>query len=91
MKVRILRRAEADLLSIYRYIASDNPPAARSLTRHIRERCLGLADFPEQGRPASGGLRELVIAGTPYIAVYRIAGDTVRVLRVLHGKQQERD
>jgi plasmid stabilization system protein ParE len=30
----------------------------------------------------------LVIHRTSYIAAYRIAGDTVRILRVLHGAQQ---
>ncbi|WP_341866191.1 hypothetical protein [Paraburkholderia hospita] len=25
---------------------------------------------------------------TPYIAAYRITGDTLRILRVLHGAQQ---
>ncbi len=32
--------------------------------------------------------RELVIRKTPYIAAYRIEGDTIRILRVLHGAQQ---
>jgi len=41
------------------------------------------------GRPGRiEGTRELVVSGTPYIAAYRIVGDTVRVLRVLHGAQQ---
>jgi toxin ParE1/3/4 len=30
----------------------------------------------------------LVVSDTPYIAAYRIVGDTVRILRVLHGAQQ---
>jgi toxin ParE1/3/4 len=88
MSVRILRRAEADLRRIKDYIEIDNPAAARAIIRRIRERCLDLADFPHQGRPAGGGLRELVIAGTPYLAIYRIAGDEVRILRVLHGRQR---
>jgi toxin ParE1/3/4 len=29
--------------------------------------------------------RELVIARTPYIAPYRIEGEVVRILRVIHG------
>jgi len=48
-----------------------------------------LARYPESGRPGCvAGTRELVIRRTPYIAAYRIAGDTVRILRVLHGAQQ---
>jgi plasmid stabilization system protein ParE len=45
--------------------------------------------FPESGRPGRiEETRELVILRTPYIAAYRITGDTVRILRVLHGAQQ---
>jgi toxin ParE1/3/4 len=43
-------------------------------------------DFPNSGRPARiEGTRELVVARAPYIAPYQIIGDTVRVLRVIHG------
>jgi addiction module RelE/StbE family toxin len=48
----------------------------------------GLVQFPEMGRPGRiEGTRELVISRTPYIAAYRILGETVRILRVLHGAQ----
>ena len=88
MNVRILGRAEADLNRIEEHIEIDNPAAARTTIRRIRKRCLDLADFPHQGRPAGASLRELVIAGTPYLAVYRVVGDEVRVLRILHGRQR---
>ncbi len=46
----------------------------------------GLIQFPEMGRPGRvEGTRELVIQHTPYIAAYGIEGNTVRILRVLHG------
>ena len=45
--------------------------------------------FPEMGHPGRiDGTRELVISNTPYIAAYRIADNSVRILRVLHGAQQ---
>jgi plasmid stabilization system protein ParE len=51
--------------------------------------CDGVAEFPQMGRSGRiEGTRELVISGTPYIAAYRIDGDAVRILRVLHGAQQ---
>jgi toxin ParE1/3/4 len=58
----------------------------------IRVQVGRLARYPESGRPGRvAGTRELVIRlirRTPYVAAYRIAGDTVRILRVLHGAQQ---
>jgi plasmid stabilization system protein ParE len=48
-----------------------------------------LIETPEIGRPGRiEGTRELVIQRTPYIAAYRIDGETVRILRVLHGAQE---
>ncbi len=80
MNVLILRRAEADLKRIEEHIEIDNPSAARTTIRRIRKRCLDLAGFSHQGRPAGGGRRGLVIAGTPYLAIYRISRDEVQVL-----------
>jgi addiction module RelE/StbE family toxin len=57
----------------------------------IRAQVRQLLQFPETGRPGRiEGTRELVISQTPYIAAYRITGDTVRILRILrmlHGAQ----
>jgi addiction module RelE/StbE family toxin len=44
--------------------------------------------YPELGRVGRApGTRELAIAHTPYLLIYRYQGDTVTVLRVLHGAQ----
>ncbi len=48
-----------------------------------------LAEHPELGRVGRvGGTRELVVTGTPYLLVYRIRGDELQILRVLHGRRQ---
>lgn len=45
-----------------------------------------LIDFPDSGRLGRvEGTRELVITRTPYVAPYRIEGDIVRILGVIHG------
>jgi len=80
--------AQTDRDSIFDYIERDSPQAAIALDNRIQVRVESLAEFPESGRPGRvEGTRELVIHSTPYIAAYRIAGDTVRILRVLHGAQ----
>jgi addiction module RelE/StbE family toxin len=81
--------ALADRTSIFDYIEADNPRAAASIDERIRTRVMGLAQFPEMGRAGRiEGTRELVISGTPYIAAYRVDGETIRILRVLHGAQR---
>ena len=80
--------AQADREAIFDYIEVDSPQAAITVDDRIREQVEGLMKFPEMGRPGRvDGTRELIIQRTPYIAAYRIAGKTVRILRVLHGAQ----
>ena len=80
--------AQADREAIFEAIEADSPQAAVTVDDRIWEQVEGLMQFPEIGRPGRiEGTRELVIHRTPYIVAYRIAGDTVRILRVLHGAQ----
>jgi len=78
--------AIADREQIFDYIEADNPRAAIALDNRIKEQIEGLLQFPQSGRLGRvDGTRELVITGTPYIAAYCLSGETIRVLRVLHG------
>lgn len=86
MKLEWSILALTDREEIFDYIAADDPVAAVKVDERISERLQELVRFPESGRAGRvAGTRELVIAGTPYIAAYRVTGRTVRVLRVLHG------
>ena len=80
--------AIGDRDGIFDYIEEDSPHAAIVVDDRIRMQVKQLLQFPETGRPGRiEGTRELVISQTPYIAAYRVTGDTVRILRVLHGAQ----
>lgn len=62
--------------------------AAELVDDRIRDQAALLKRFPESGRTGRiGDTRELVISKTPYIAAYRIIGNVVRILRVLHAAQ----
>ena len=81
--------ALADRDGIFDYIEADNPRAAVIVDERISTQVEQLTRFPQSGRPGRiAGTRELVISRTPYIAAYRIAGNLVRILRILHGSQQ---
>jgi toxin ParE1/3/4 len=80
--------ALASLALIRQYIDTDNPRAARAVSDRIKRAVRQLEIFPQVGRPAlRAGTRELVIAGLPYVVVYRIGDNRVEVLRVFHTKQ----
>jgi toxin ParE1/3/4 len=71
------------------YIALDNVQAAIRLDEEIERRVDLLADHPLIGREGRvKGTRELVIGGSPFIAVYRVKGKRIEILRVLHGAQK---
>jgi toxin ParE1/3/4 len=81
--------AQVDRDAIFDYIEADSPRAAITVDDRIREQVETLARFPESGRAGRiEGTRELVILRTPYVVAYRIAGNTVRILRVLHGSRR---
>ena len=56
--------------------------------RSIYEAPFALLAFPQRGRPGKQETtRELVLSPLPYVVVYRIAGDSIVVVRVLQGPQ----
>lgn len=85
MKITWLHGAVADLNALFEYIGMENPPAAFAMVELIERRVGQLADHPllgKAGRVAT--TRELVIAGTPFIVVYRIQANQVDILAVIH-------
>ncbi|MBU8547237.1 MULTISPECIES: type II toxin-antitoxin system RelE/ParE family toxin [Roseomonadaceae] len=88
MKLVWTRPAAQDRRDIRAHIAQENPAAALALDELFSEKAARLVDRPQMGRPGRvTGTRELV-AHQNYILIYDLAGDTVRVLRVLHAARQ---
>jgi toxin ParE1/3/4 len=82
---RYFRRLE----DIYEYVSRHNPAAAVRVVWRIRALVERLATSPGLGRPGRvAGTHELVIVGTPYIVPYRIRGDVIQIITVLHGAQR---
>jgi len=86
VKVRWTRPALDDLLSIFRYVARDNPDAAFRLRDRLREATALLVDHPRMGRvvPEIGdeSVREIVRGN--YRIQYRVA-EEVHVVAVVEG------
>jgi toxin ParE1/3/4 len=83
------RYAEHDADSIEVYIAQDKPAAAIEVRDQIELQVKRLKHFPEMGRKERvPGTRELVVAGMPYVVVYRFHNAVIEMVRILHGAQQ---
>jgi toxin ParE1/3/4 len=86
-RARFTPQAKADLQEINRYIAQDNPDAARRLLVQIKEQCKTLADFPEMGRlweELNPPLRSFPVGN--YLIFYRpSARSGIEVISVVSG------
>lgn len=89
MELRWTEEAAADLERITDYLFEHVPARAADLVREIYNAPAALAKFPYLGRPGKKeGTRELVLAPLPYLVVYRITGDAIHVVRIMHGAQK---
>lgn len=90
MKVIISESALKDLRDIKEYIYENNQEAAVKVVDYIVERIETLL-LPNPGIGRLGNVlrtRELVITKYPYIVPYRVVGDKLHILRVLHTSQK---
>ena len=87
MKVKWLRKALYNLQVIYKYIAKDNPEDALKVVIKIRGSVNQLENFPLMGRIGRvKETREIVI--NPYFVIYRVNGNFVEILRILHSARK---
>jgi plasmid stabilization system protein ParE len=88
--------AEDDLKDVIEYIAEDSLANAIKVFEKIKEKALGLNQFPERGRIVpelkDHGIalyRELIV--TPWRIIYRISDKKIYVLSVLDSRQNVED
>jgi len=88
MQVRWTTAAATDLENIADYLFEKTPQNAARLIRDICAAVLSLRTYPNRGRSGKKSeTRELVLPSLPYVVVYKVAGDTLYVARILHGAQ----
>ena len=78
-----------DLVAAGDYIAQENPDAAQRMASRVQEAVEHLREHPNLGRPGRlSDTKELVVSGTPFIAVYWIKQGGIQILRLLHHAQR---
>ncbi|HEX9733068.1 MAG TPA: type II toxin-antitoxin system RelE/ParE family toxin [Thermoanaerobaculia bacterium] len=89
MRLKWSQAAIRDLQEIRGFIAQERPMAAQRVAQRILQVVRNLEQFPRMGRPGRvEGTRELVVGGTPYLVPYRVQGEAVELLRILHGARR---
>ncbi|MBI3301021.1 MAG: type II toxin-antitoxin system RelE/ParE family toxin [Deltaproteobacteria bacterium] len=93
--VRILRRAQTDLLEIQAYIARDNPAAAEGLVNAILDLLHSLGTLPDRSAiPKDAHLQQAgyrYMQHGEYLIFYKVLRSQVRVYRILHGRRLYKD
>ena len=80
--------AITDREAIMLYVAQDKPAAAIDLDIEFEAKAENARKRPTLYKPGRmKGTREIVVRPN-YVIVYRVTGDVVEVLRVLHAAQQ---
>lgn len=88
MKLRWSKAAITDLADVYNYIEKERPTRALRVAMVILEQVESLQANPLRGRAGRvEGTHELVIGQYPYIIPYRIHGDEIHLLRVMHDRR----
>lgn len=81
--------AVADLEQISDYLLEKSPNLVITTMESVFTSVLELRQFPRRGRPGrKKGTRELVLTRLPYLVVYEVVDERIRVLRVLHGARR---
>jgi addiction module RelE/StbE family toxin len=88
MRVRWTEAAIADLTEIHGYLSRNFPERAQRWVRKLIIAVEPLAQFPELGRvvPEGDGRHREVLA-TPYRLLYRVAGQEIVIVAVVHGSR----
>jgi plasmid stabilization system protein ParE len=81
-----------DVARLHRFLAPNNPDAARRASRAIRQGVQVLRRYPEIGRPVEempAGFREWFIpfGNSSYTVLYRRDGEAVVLLAIRHSRE----
>ena len=88
MNVVWTRRAVRDLTRERAFIARENPTAANEVAMRIVDAVDTVSRQPRIGQAGRiAGTREYVVAGTPYILIYRLYERQVQLLHVFNSRK----
>lgn len=88
MRIRWTPAAAADMRHLSTYLKEHHPDYRQPTLRKMYAAIQSLKDWPHRGRVGrEDGTRELLFPPLPYIAVYRVAEQSIEVLRIYHGAQ----
>lgn len=90
-RIRWAPAAADDLEEIRNYLREHHPSLAQPTIRKLYDVARSLKRFPNRGRIGhKEGIRELIVAPTPYIIVYGVEPEMVHIFRIFHASMERR-
>lgn len=88
MRIRWTPAEAADLQKISDYLTERHPHYRDSTMRKLYGTIRALKEWSGCGRPGRvDGTGEVLFPPSPYVAVYRVKGQTIEVMRIYHAAQ----
>jgi toxin ParE1/3/4 len=88
MRIRWTPAAAADLQNISDYLKDHHPRYRQPTMRKLYDAVRALKEWPQQGRVGrEDGTRELLFSPLPFLAIYRVTGQSIEVVRIYHTAQ----
>jgi toxin ParE1/3/4 len=83
--------AKQDFHAAIDFLEEQRPAGARRIGDRISGAVGLLERFPDLApRSCHRGLRQLVVARTPYLVIYRVRDDLVEIRAIVHAEQRRR-
>jgi toxin ParE1/3/4 len=84
--------AKRDFTDAIAFIRSENPAGATRVGERILATIELLREFPDLAQVSRKhrGLRQLVVAKTPYLVIYRVEATHIEIRAVVHAQQRRR-
>jgi toxin ParE1/3/4 len=86
---RLAPRARREMVAAARWIARDNPHAARVFRNAVADAAQRIGQYPLIGRARPELLREafrfLTLSGFPYLLIYNSERSPAEIIAIIHG------
>ena len=88
MKITWTKRADSNLENLIDYIYQENAHAAEAIHNCIINAIKQLSLFPAIGREGRIRNTREIVSCYPYIVIYTIKDNYIKILRIIHGSQK---
>ncbi len=87
MRLSIHPDAEQELFEARRYYHSQSRELGSRFSAEFREAVKRISNAPQRYRQLSSGMRRFRLIRFPYLVVYRVEGEDVRVIALSHHRR----